>query len=203
MEGKSFPVFGSVIAAFVASLCCLGPLVLAGLGVGAAAFSPLVALRPYFLGLSGILLAAGFYFAYRKPKVAPGCEGETCAPVSRARRLAKPALWMATLAVLALALFPAYGGKLVGTARATNPVPAQTAPAVQTAQLKIANMYCPVCADLIQRKLVSTPGVLGAEVRYPAGSATVKYDPGKIAPAQLVQVVTATGYKATLDSAHK
>lgn len=199
MKGKSFTV-GSVIAAFLASLCCLGPLILASLGVGAAAFPPLVALRPYFLGLSGILLAAGFYFVYRKPKAVPACEGETCAPDSRARKLAKPALWLATLAVLALAFFPSYGSKLVGQSQSRDPVAATT---VATAQLKIANMDCPTCADVIQHKLVATPGVLAAEVRYPAGSATVRYDPRKVVPAQLVRVVDSTGYKASLDGSQK
>jgi mercuric ion transport protein len=194
MQGKSLTV-GSVIAAFLASLCCLGPLILAGLGVGAAAFSPLVALRPYFLGLSATLLAAGFYFVYRKPRAAAACEGETCAPNSRAHRWAKPALWLATLAVLALAFFPSYGSKLVGQAQPRDPVAAAT---VATAQLKIANMDCPMCADIIQHKLVATPGVLGAQVLYPAGTAAVKYDPRKVAPEKLVQVVDTTGYKASV-----
>ena len=190
-----------MIAAFLASLCCIGPLVLAGLGLGAAAFSPLLVLRPYFLGLSGILLAAGFYFVYRKPKATAACEGETCAPTSPTRRLAKPALWLATLAVLALALFPYYGSKLVGQAQPRQSVATAT---VETAQLKIATgdlagqMDCPVCADVIQHKLAATPGVLGAVVRYPSGSATVQYDPRKLVPAQLVQIVDTTGFKASL-----
>lgn len=194
MQGKSLTI-GSIIAAFLASLCCLGPLILAGLGVGAAAFSPLVALRPYFLGLSAILLAAGFYFVYRKPKAAAACEGEACAPTSPTRRLAKPALWLATLAVFALAFFPTYGPKLVGQSQPRDPVAVAT---VATAELKIADMDCPVCADVIQHKLVATPGVLGANVLYPAGSATVKYDPRKVAPAQLVQIVDTTGFKASV-----
>jgi mercuric ion transport protein len=197
--GKSFTV-GAVLTAFVASLCCLGPLIQAGLGVGAAGFSPLVALRPYFLGLSGTLLAGGFYFVYRKPKPAAACEGETCAPESRVHRAAKPALWLATLAVFAFALFPYYGPKLLGTAPAKDAVATAT---TQTSHLKIANMDCPTCADVIQHKLMATPGVLAAVVRYPAGSATVKYDPHKIAPAQLVLVVNTTGYKASLDGTQK
>jgi mercuric ion transport protein len=194
MRGKSFTV-GSIVAAFAASLCCLGPLILAGLGVGATVFSPLVALRPYFVVLSAILLAAGFYFVYRKPKAVAACEGEACAPNSRAHGWAKPALWLATLAVLALAMFPTYGSKLVGQAQPRDPVAVAT---VATAQFKIANMDCPVCADVIQHKLVATPGVLGADVLYPAGSATVKYDARKVAPAQLVQIIDTTGFKASV-----
>ncbi|MBI3669220.1 MAG: mercury transporter MerT, partial [Acidobacteria bacterium] len=95
MNGKSLAV-SSTLAAFLASLCCLGPLVLGGVGFGAALVATFAPLRPYFLTLSGVLLALGFYLVYRKPKHAPACEGETCAPESPTRRMAKSLLWLAT-----------------------------------------------------------------------------------------------------------
>ena len=103
MKERSLAI-GSTLAALLASLCCLGPLVLGGAGLGlVATFAPL---RPYFLAVSGVLLAGGFYLVYRKPKTAEACAGETCAPESRTRRMAKPLLWVAALAVAALAFFP-------------------------------------------------------------------------------------------------
>ena len=192
---EKFLALGSTVAAFVASLCCLGPLILGGVGLGAAMVATFAPLRPYFLALSAVLLALGFYFVYRKPRAVQACEGEVCAPDSRTRRLAKPLLWLATVAVAALALFPSYGGRLVG-ARAVA-VPSATA-RLETIQLSIAGMDCEVCAEVIQRKLLETSGVAQAEVYYPAGYATVKYDPTRTAPAQLAEAVNATGYKASL-----
>jgi mercuric ion transport protein len=194
MNEKSLAI-GSTLAAFVASLCCLGPLILGGMGLGAALVGTFAPLRPYFLALSAVLLVAGFYFVYRKPKPAPACEGEVCAPDSRTRRLAKPLLWLATLAVLALAFFPNYGGKLVGaTAVAT---PATTA-ALQTAELTVSGMVCEACAGIVKHKLMETPGVAEAQVDYPAGRATVKYDPAKTNTTKLAEAVNSTGYKASL-----
>ncbi len=193
MNEKSLAI-GSTLAAFAASLCCLGPLILGGMGLGAALVGTFAPLRPYFLALSGVLLALAFYFVYRKPKPAEACEGEVCAPDSRMRRLAKPLLWLATAAVVALALFPSYGAKLVGKPTAA---PAATA-VVQTADLKITGMDCEVCARVIQRRLLEIPGVVQAEVHYPAGSATVKYDPRQTQVTQLVKVVNSTGYKASV-----
>jgi copper chaperone CopZ len=150
-----------------------------------------------FLGLSTALLAAGFYFEYRRPKPGDDCEGEVCAPDSRSRKLAKPMLWLATAAVLALAFFPSYGGRLV---RARGVRAAVATVRVQTAQLKICGMDCPVCANLIQKKLTAMPGVVRAEVSYPAGSATVGCDPAEISPSQIVDAVNSTGYTAAVSN---
>ncbi len=185
---------GSTLAAFLASLCCLGPLLLGGAGLGAVLVATFAPLRPYFLAVSAMLLAGGFYFVYRKPKMGEACAGETCAPQSRSHRLAKPLLWLATVAVAALALFPSYGTQLVRTPVATATVPSA---ALQTADLKITGMDCEVCAGVIQRKLLETPGVVKAEVRYPAGSATVQFDSGRTNPEKLIAAVNSTGYKAS------
>jgi len=196
-----FLSLGSAGAAFVASLCCLGPLVLGGVGLGAVLMATFAPLRPYFLTVSAVLLALGFYFVYRQPRrVGEACEGEVCAPDSRARRAAKPLLWLATLAVLALALFPYYGGRLIpGTAAAPAPANATLA----TAELKIAGMSCEACAGVVKYKLLEVPGVAEAEVNYPAGRATVKYDPNQADSAKLVEAVNATGYSASLPASEQ
>lgn len=195
-----FLALGSTLAAFAASLCCLGPLVLGGVGLGAVLMATFTPLRPYFLAVSVVLLALGFYFVYRKPKAGEACEGEVCAPDSRARRWAKPILWVATLAVAALALFPLYGARLV-------PAPAAAAPAsaasLETVELKVSGMSCEACAGVVKYKLMETPGVTQAEVDYPAGRATVSYDPAKADIARLIEAVNATGYSASLADARE
>ncbi|MBI3669672.1 MAG: cation transporter [Acidobacteria bacterium] len=192
---EKFLSIGSTVAAFVASLCCLGPLVLGSVGLGAALVATVAPLRPYFLASSAILLGLGFYFVYRKPRNVPTCAGEVCAPQSRTRRLATPLLWLATAAVAALAFFPAYGGKLVRPARVT---PAAATVQLATVELKISGMTCEACAGIVKRKLIGTAGVAGAELDYPGGRATVKYDPTRTGPSGLVAAVNTTGYKASL-----
>ncbi len=192
---EKFLSIGSTVAAFVASLCCLGPLVLGGVGLGAALAATFTPLRPYFLILSGVLLAGGFYFVYRKPQAAEPCAGEVCAPENRSRGMAKPLLWLATAAVAALAFFPAYGGKLVRPARVTS---AAANVQLATVELKISGMTCEACAGIVKHKLIGTAGVAGAELDYPGGRATVKYDPTRTGPSGLVAAVNTTGYKAAL-----
>ena len=68
---------GSVLSAFLASLCCTGPVVLSIIGAGslgfAAAFEPY---RPYLMAMTILFLAAGFHFTYKKREVR--CEDGSC-----------------------------------------------------------------------------------------------------------------------------
>lgn len=99
----------SIVTAFVASICCVGPLVFALLGIGGAGL--LVALepyRPYFIAATFALLGTGFYLTYREPKaVAPVAGGPECAcPAPRASRAGRVMLWVATVLVVAFLAFP-------------------------------------------------------------------------------------------------
>jgi mercuric ion transport protein len=99
------------LAAITASLCCLGPVVVALLGLGsfgAAAFFE--TWRPYFLGLAFVLLAGAFYLTYRRREMV--CADGTCR-VSRAPRWNKALLWVATVVIVLLAAFPYYSGSLL------------------------------------------------------------------------------------------
>src|SRR3954468_15529660 len=92
-------VGGAVVAAFLASLCCIGPLLFVLLGVSAfGAATAFESARPYLLAGSVLLLALGYYWTYfrRSEACAPN---DACAnkPIGRVNRLG---LWIASIAVL-------------------------------------------------------------------------------------------------------
>lgn len=103
-------IAGAVTAAFAASLCCLGPLVFAALGIGGAGMLvKFEAYRPYLATLTVILLGAGLYLTYRRPRLARGTAAGTSACECErpaASRLARVALWVATVVVVILLAFP-------------------------------------------------------------------------------------------------
>ncbi len=103
-------LLASVIAAITASLCCLGPIVAAVVGLGSfGAAAVFDAWRPYLLGLSFGLLGLGFYFTYRKPE--EHCaDGSVCATRPSVGQWNKILLWLATGLVVAFAAFPYYSG---------------------------------------------------------------------------------------------
>ncbi|MBI4463009.1 MAG: heavy-metal-associated domain-containing protein [Acidobacteria bacterium] len=193
-------VVGSAVTAFVASLCCLGPLLLGGIGLGVAFSATFESLRPYFLGATALLLALGFYFAYRKPQTAEACADNACPPrTSVTRKYGKPFLWLATVAVLALALFPVYGARFVPTAQrpTTSPTSADEVQLASVA-LKVSGMSCEACAVSVHAALGKLPGVAEAHVDFAGGAAEVRYDPTRVNPEQLVEAVNSTGFKASL-----
>jgi mercuric ion transport protein len=109
-KGGTTTMAGGLMAAFFASICCIGPLVLAALGVGVGAtgflagtagfLKALLPYRPAFIGLTGYLVGISFNLAYRKPKTA--ClSGDDCRSKESS---GSKWVWLWTLTVLALAL---------------------------------------------------------------------------------------------------
>ena len=98
---------GAVVAALGASACCLGPLVLAIVGIsGAASALALEPYRPHLLVLTAAFLALAFYLIYRRPATPCG-PGEAC-EMPKANRAGKMLLWLVTLVVVLAATFPYY-----------------------------------------------------------------------------------------------
>ena len=101
---------GGALGALAMSSCCILPLVLFSLGVTGVWIGNLAALYPYkayfFVATAGFLVA-GFYQAYRKPKVA-ACESDGYCGTPISGRINKAVLWMSTVLVLAALAFPYY-----------------------------------------------------------------------------------------------
>jgi Cu+-exporting ATPase len=76
---------------------------------------------------------------------------------------------------------------------------APTSP-TERVELPITGMTCASCANRIERKLNKLDGVT-ATVNYATEKARVEYDPGTVAPEQLIVAVEAAGYQAVLPSA--
>lgn len=99
-----FGLIGAVITGFLASACCIGPLLLVFLGIGSAgALAALEPYRPYFTVITLLFLGGGFYFTYRKPKA--NCEYSACCTTGD-KKVQKILLWLATLFALLMLFFP-------------------------------------------------------------------------------------------------
>lgn len=105
---------GALGTAVLASVCCIGPLVLAALGVGVGAtgglagtvgfLKGLLPYRPLFVGLTLLLLGVSLYMAYRNPSSPCRAEGLCAAP--SAKRPNRTLLWMMAAVAFVLVLAP-------------------------------------------------------------------------------------------------
>ena len=105
---------GGLLAAFLASICCIGPVVFAALGVGVGAtgflagtagfLKALLPYRPLFIGLTTVFLGVGFYVAYRRPMVG-GASCQACVSTSGFRPN-RWLLWIIAGLAVALVLAP-------------------------------------------------------------------------------------------------
>jgi len=174
-RAKKATLAGAVLAAIAASSCCIGPLILAALGVGgASAFATLGAFRPYILGVTAALLAGGFYLTYRKPQVTAGGDACFCdSSKPKANRAARIGLWTATALVVVFASAP----PLLAAATHAAPVPVAAGQSVEQATIPVAGLDCEACAAP-PRKALTKIGAFHVPTLDPNGqTATASYDP--------------------------
>ena len=192
MKDRSVLV-GSLLAGLLASACCIGPLVLGVLGLGSlglgAALEPY---RPWFLGVTTVFLAIGFYLAYRPRPEAVCAPGAACATKPAGWRNQRSILWIVTALTIGVATYPNWGGAITRP-RAVNAV----AVPASVVTLHVSGMSCSACAVSIEKELRAVPGVSEAQVDFEAAKATVQLTTSRPDPQVLVAAVEKAGYHAS------
>lgn len=196
----------AIVTAFLASLCCITPVlaILGGLSGIASTFSFLEPLRPYFIAFTAIILGYAFYDAYRtkKTEIDCNCEAEDKenkksfinSGTSRFWR-GKSFLWIVTIIAVILISFPYYS-KVFFLSLQNNGITNSTH--IVKAKLEIEGMTCTSCEQSVDFALKSEKGVLNAESSYKTGIAYVEFDTTKVKPEQLKKAVeNKVGYKVT------
>jgi mercuric ion transport protein len=99
-------ITAGVLAAIGASICCVGPLALLGLGISGAWIGTLSAFEPYrpvLIGITLVLLAIAFRKLYLVP---PACPPEAACAFPTAIRRPRAIFWVVSALLLALIAFP-------------------------------------------------------------------------------------------------
>ena len=114
-KNKSWLVIvGGFAGGIAASTCCILPLVLFSLGISGAwigNLTDMAAYQPFFVLVSFIFLAVGYYYVYAKDKDCS--EGEACAR-SIPNKTIKVSLWLATILIIFASLFPYIAPMFIG-----------------------------------------------------------------------------------------
>ncbi len=190
-NGSPWLLTGGVLAGLAASLCCIGPLLSLGLGLGSfAAAAWFAQWRPVLLGVTFAFLGLAWFLTYRRPKT--DCADGSCA--RSPGKAARVSLWLGTIVALAAAIYPSLPA-------ANHKINAAVV-AGSDAKLSvlIPSMDCPPCAAGIEASLRRAPGVKQAAVDYGSKEAVLVYDPSVTNRDKLLALIDASGFPADRSS---
>jgi mercuric ion transport protein len=184
-----------VFSALTASLCCITPIlsVFAGTSGLVSSFSWLGTYRPYFIGLSILILGLAWYRQIRaKSQLDCACEPEEKPKFIQSKLF----LGLVTVFVGLTLTFPMY-------AHIFYPKPEQSSLVLDesvlgTVEFAVQGMTCSGCADHISLELNKVQGPVSSSISYPEGTAKITFDRTKTSPEELQKLINSLGYTATL-----
>lgn len=189
---------GAVLSAILASLCCIGPAVLAIAGAGGAGFlSVFEEYRTYLMGLTVLLLGTGFYFAYRKKEVR--CADGSCEKKS-AGKWNKLSLWVAMGLTAVFLAYPYLSNSLSAGSQDKDHVGFQNADHEEVV-IPVQGMTCVACNHHVETAVSEVEGVAAVKADFQTGEAVVQFDKSKTNPDEIVKAINEkTAYRATAPS---
>ena len=188
---EKFLAGGGILAAVLASSCCIGPLILAAIGMSGAGFiAPVAEYRPIFIGLTFALIGVAYYFTYWRKKKA------CCARERPKRRWAQEiSLWTITVVAVGLAAFPYAWGHFKGDGVEK----AVLQDDLKVVTLRVEGMTCSSCADTVKSAISEIEGVKAVRVQLKNGEVEVGFEnTSSLASSELLTVLEKNGYKGTV-----
>ncbi|MGR3174730.1 MAG: mercuric transporter MerT family protein [Candidatus Scalindua sp.] len=187
-------ITGTISAAILASSCCVGPLIIAGLGIGSIGiFSSLEKYRPVFMIITFAFIGMVFYFTYRTKK------SDECCDINKVKidRIRKIVLWTITAVAVGLLLFP----YVYGTFGKSDSV-VQMNDDLQKVVITVEGMTCEACAKSINSTLSKIQGVMAVSVSFEKKQAIVGFNNNvkDIPENKLLTAIENIGYKTSITS---
>ncbi len=167
-----------IIAAFTASLCCIGPIVaiLGGISGVASSFSWIELARPYLIGLTVIAFALVWYQELfgRSAKEMDCCEVQ------------KPSFWrtrnfllLVTLISGLLVAFPYYSSMLYAKPKQSE-ISVNQQSQLKWVQFKIRGMGCADCTKHIDGNLSQVAGVVKVNTSFEKANTNIGFNSQKV-----------------------
>lgn len=183
-----------LLTTIAASLCCITPVLalVAGTSGLASTFSWLEPFRPYFIGLTILVLAFAWYQKL-KPKKQIDCNCETEEKPKFVQ--SKMFLGIVTAFAIVMLVFPYYAHifypkteKQVIVVDKTN---------VQTVKFSINGMTCASCEEHVNHEVNKLTGIISSKASYENGNAIVEFDNSKTNSSEIEKAINTTGYVVT------
>ena len=183
-----------LLTAIAASLCCITPVlaIIAGTSGLASTFSWLEPLRPYFIGLT--ILVLGFAWSQKlKPKKQTDCNCET--EVKSKFIHSKMFLGIVTAFTIVMLAFPYYSN--IFYPKTEKQIIVVDKSNIQKVEFTISGMTCASCEEHVNHEVIKLTGIISSTASYENGNAIVEFDNSKTNISEIEKAINTTGYIVT------
>lgn len=182
-----------LLTAIAASLCCITPVLtlIAGTSGLASTFYWLEPFRPYFIGLTILVLGFAWYQKLKPPKKID-CKCETTEKPNFMQT--KSFLGIITIMTALLLSFPIYA-HIFFPKTESKAIITQTSK-LQKVEFTIKGMTCSGCEHHVKTEISKLKGIVEVVVSYEKGNAIVKFDNKQTSITEIEKAINSTGYKS-------
>ncbi|WP_449387202.1 mercuric transport protein MerTP [Chryseobacterium lineare] len=183
-----------LLTTIAASLCCITPVLalIAGTSGLASTFSWLEPFRPYFIGLTILVLGFAWYQKL-KPKMQIDCNCETEEKPKFIQ--SKMFLGIVTAFAIVMLAFPYYAH--IFYTKTEKQVIVVDKSNVQTVKFSISGMTCASCEEHVNHEVSKLTGIISSKASYENGNAIVEFDNSKTNSSEIEKAINKTGYVVT------
>lgn len=194
MKSESRLIGVGFLTAITASLCCITPVLalVAGTSGFASAFSWLEPFRPYFIGLTVLVLGFAWYQKL-KPKKQKECNCET----ENKPKFIQTQTFLGIITIftgLTIA-FPYYSH--IFYPKSEKQIIVVDKSNIQTVEFSVRGMTCASCEEHVNHEVNKISGIIKSTTSYENGNAIVEFDKTKTTIAQIEKTINSTGYSVT------
>jgi len=181
-----------ILSAVIASVCCVGPLVLVLLGLGSLGLGAVLGRYHWWFILAAIALLAIAWRSY--PKEAGRCRTARCEMAGG--KTTRTALLLASVVVAAFVGLNLY---TYASQYRSSSAPSTTKPSrgFASVTIPVEGMTCFTCELAVESSLKKLSGVVSADARVNKAAAYVGYDSAVVSLDELIAAINKTGYRAS------
>lgn len=186
-------ISAGLLTAFASSLCCITPVlaIVAGTSGMAATFSWLEPFRPYFIGMTFLVLGFAWYQKL-KPQLKMDCNCETTEKQNFMQT--KSFLGLITIMTVLLLSFPSYAHIFFPKIEPKAII--KKTSEIQKTEFIIEGMTCVGCEHHVKTEISKLKGIIEVVVSYEKGNAIVKFDRKQTNIQEIEKAINSTGYKS-------
>ena len=186
-------ISAGLLTAIASSLCCITPVlaIVAGSSGLASTFSWLEPFRPYFIGMTVLVLGFAWYQKL-KPQQKIECNCETTQKPKFINT--KSFLGIITVVTVVLLSFPSYA--YIFFPKTESKVIVTPTSEIQKVEFTIKGMTCSGCEHHVKTEISKLKGIVEVMVSYDKGNAVVKFDSKQTNIQEIEKAINSTGYKS-------